>query len=216
MKIPFFSKKVKKILKDNEERIFLLSETEQKKILKDKSIDIPEKLTQLLTENNELKILLDETQDQMSKELRAGGSYVISVGHGQIELIPNVKVLTDNKIQLSRDRKVTIQEDSWVGKMKSYWKTISFRVWFVESEGEYTFDPRDKTPIEIKKKIEQQLQLGHAIQEKNLGEALINDLGSKVKKWWDSLGFPLIMFGTIFVFLLFIGMFFGDADIIKN
>ena len=216
MKIfPFLSRKTKKVLQKNEDRIILKTKEEQDLILKDPKIKVEDKLKQVLKENNELKVLFDDLQGQLSKDIRAGGSYVFSISHGVVELISDIKVLQDNKLQLAKNRKVDIKEQSWVGKIKTGFRTKQFRVWFVESEGEYTFDPRDLTQIEIKKKNEMQLQLGQTAAEKNIGEALINDLGSKVKKWWEVLGPSIIIFAVAFSFLLFMGMFFGQYNLVK-
>jgi phosphoglycerate-specific signal transduction histidine kinase len=216
MRIPFFSKKTKNILKDNENRIFLLTKEEQEKILVDPKIKIEEKLKQLLNEVNELKVLHDDLQEELAKKILHGKDVVIEIGKGYWLFHSNIKVLKDSRIQIKKDWEATIgPETTFTGKIPGFFKTKQFRSWFVESEGEYTYDPRDETPIEVKKKNEGLLEIGHLMSKKQLGASLIEDLGSKIQKWWQQLGVPIIISVIIFLFLLFMGMFFGQYNFTK-
>ena len=203
VRLPFFSKKVKKILKEHEDRIFLLAEEEQQKILTDKEIDIENKLQQLLKENNELKVLFDETQSELAKKLRKGKDTVFEFGPGYMVMHDNIKVLKDSRIKIKKNWEATIGPDTTlVGKIPSFLGSKQFRCWVVESEGEYTYNPLDETPIEIKKQNEGLLDIGHLMAKKQLGASLIEDLGSKLKKWWQELGWPLIMGITIIMIVV--------------
>lgn len=210
MKIPFFSKKTKKILKENEDRIFLLTDEEQTKILADPKIKLEDKLKQLLKENNELKVLFDEQQSELAKKLRKGQDTVFEFGKGYMIMHDNIKVLQDSRIKIKKNWEATIGPDTTlVGKIPGFFGAKQFRCWVVESEGEYTYDPRDETPIEVKKQNEGLLDIGHLMAKKQLGASLINDLGSKVKKWVDFLGHIVFGVTIIMVVIAFVWLISG-------
>lgn len=223
MRIPFLSKKTKKILEKNEERLLDLTEEQMKTIIgrtkldsKDKNFITKDKLLeQLVKENTELKVVHDALQEQLAKRFKQGEDSIIEIGNGTWTFHNNIKVMQDSRIKIGKKREVDIKFGSFIGKIPGFFKTKQFRTWFLEPEGEYTYDPRDKTPIEIKTKSEMQISLGHLAAKKNLGAALIEDLGSKIKKWWEQLGIPIIISVIVFIFLLFMGLFFGQYNMTK-
>ncbi len=206
MRIPLLSKKNKKILEKNQERLVDYSKEQQLAILNNPKIKLEDLNLQLLKENNELKLLLDTREEEETKKLRQGGSYVFEIGHGYINIIDRIKVLPDNKLKW-KGREVDIRAKELVGRLKgSFGRWLQFRAWFVEPEGEYTYNPIDETPIELKKQNEQQLLLGHTAAEVELGTALMKDIGSRGKKWFEFL--PWIVFGVvIFGFLIFMAQY---------
>ena len=223
MRIPFLSKKTKKILEKNEERLLDLTEEQMDQFIKRTTLDPKAKgyiaedtlVKQLVKENTELKVVHDDLQEQLSKRLKQGEDSIIEIGNGTWTFHNNIKVLLNSRIKIGKKREVDIKYGSFVGKIPGFFKTRQFRTWFVEPEGEYTYDPRDKTPIEIKTKNEMQIELGHLAAQKNLGAALSEDLGSRIKKWWEQLGIPIIISVIIFIFLLFMGLFFGQYNMTK-
>lgn len=212
MRIPLLSKKTKKVLDKNQERLVDLTAEQQQKILENPKIQIDKKLQQLLQENNELRILLEDKEDEISKTIRQGGTYVIEVGNGIINF-EQVQVSLENSLKL-RKREIDIRYGSFVGKIKGFFSRKQFRCWFVETEGEYTFDPRDKTAIEVKKQNEMQLRLGKRLAKGGFVDNILSDLG-KFKRWWEYLPHILFVVNTFF-FLLFMGLFFGQYNMIKT
>jgi len=198
--IPFFSKKTKKYLKDNEARIHLLTKEQQEKFLKDPNIKLDNKLYQLLKENNELRVLYDNLQDQFAKELKAGGNYMLEISSSAIELYTDIKVLPDNQIQY-KGRTVDIDAPEKVFRLKTFGRTKQARVWCVEPEGEYTYDPRDETPIEIKKRSESIIKIKNMITKSTFIETILKGL-SGIKKWFEYI--PWIVFGATLIFLAII------------
>jgi len=215
MKIPLLTRENQKILKKHEQRIVDLTKEEQNKIIENQDISVEKKLFQFLKENNELKLLLEEKERLYGKELRSGGNYVFEMSSADFEIHENVEVLPDNKIKLGRDRIIDIRAKDKVGKLKKFFRTVQFRAWFVEKEGEYTYEPLDETPIEIKKKNEIQLEIGQASAEAHLGKVLVQDLGTKKKTWEDYIPFIVFGFTMCFCFLALV-LWLGNYSLVKG
>ena len=211
MQIPFFNKKKRKLLKQNEDRLYLMSKEEQEKIFSNEEINLETKIFELLYELNEIKFLYDELDLEFAKGLKSGGTYVFSMGTASFDIIPNVKVQTDNKIKLSRSRKIEIRAKEKVGRIIGrFGRVLQFRAFFVEYEGEYTYDPIDETPIELKIKNEKQLELAHTTAEAEIGTSLMKDIGREKKKWQEYIPTILLtIFGIAFLFYL------GQYNLIK-
>lgn len=192
-------KKLKNVLKKNESKLFELSTTELQKITDSEIVDKDALIKKLVTENIELKLLFDDAQEQISKKLKAGGSYVFEIGAGVVDIIPNIKVLPDSQLKYKR-KTVDIDEPEKVVRMKGFFGNKQFRAWFVEPEGEYTYDPRDKTPIEIKKRSEAIIKIKNEMAKSSFIQNILRGLAG-IKKWFEYI--PWIVFGASLTLMSF-------------
>jgi len=205
------------MLKKADDRIYLLNESNLEEFTTlaktDETFDKDVYIEKLLLENAELKAMFEILNDELAKRLRKGRDMIIEIGKGFFVFHTDIKVLKDNRIKIKKDWEVTIGPDTtFSGKLPGTYRDFNVRCWFVESEGEYTYDPKDETPIEVKKQNEGLLEISHLMAKKNLGAALIEDLGSKIEKWWKFLGPYIIIFMITISFLIFM----TQVNIIKS
>jgi len=172
----------------------------------------------LAKENTELTLLFDELQQELSGKIKAGGTYVMEFGEASFKILPVQKMYPDNRLKYN-NRDIDIDEPSKVGKMNfgigSWWKTVSARFFFVEPEGEYTYDPRDKTPIQIKKRYESIIKIKTEITKSSFVERILKGLAG-LKKWWETLGWGLIIGGTAFlIVVVFVWLLSGYKSAVR-
>lgn len=201
--------------KDFKKKLSLLDLDDQYDLINSLEKDPAELLRftkQLAKDNSELTALFDELQQQLSGKIKAGGSYVFEMGEASFKIMPVQKMYPDNRLRYN-NRDVDIDEPSKVGKVNfglaTLWKVVSARFFFVEPEGEYTYDPRDKTPIQIKKRYESIIKIKTEITKSSFVERILKGLAG-LKKWWETLGWGLIIGGTaISIVLVFVWLLSG-------
>lgn len=202
--------------KEFKKKLELLDYETQEIILDSLAKNNPEQLLihakQLAKTNAETGALFDELQQELSGKIKAGGTYVMEIGEQSFKFMPVQKMYPDNRLKYN-GRDIDIDEPAKTGKVNfglaTWWKVVSARFFFVEPEGEYTYDPRDHTPIQIKKRYEQIIKIKTEITKSSFVERILKGL-TGLKKWWEQLG-PLLITGTTatFIVLLFVWLISG-------